>query len=45
MYFVEGVTDYRAGPLYSNLWVIRLEPDGRAKEFTEWWMEQDNPEV
>ena len=25
---------------YSNLWVIRLEEDGRASEFTEWWMEK-----
>ncbi|NEN05511.1 nuclear transport factor 2 family protein [Diaminobutyricibacter tongyongensis] len=38
--FVEGVTEYHAGPTYSNLWVIRLEPDGRASEFTEWWMDQ-----
>ena len=38
--FVEGVTEYHAGAAYSNLWVIRLEPDGRASEFTEWWMDQ-----
>ena len=23
---------------YSNLWVIRLDQDGRCSEFTEWWM-------
>ena len=23
---------------YENLWVVRLAPDGRAREFTEWWM-------
>jgi hypothetical protein len=38
---VEGVTDYHDGPTYSNLWVIRLAADGRAEEFTEWWMEQE----
>ncbi|CAM5441156.1 nuclear transport factor 2 family protein [Leifsonia shinshuensis] len=40
-YFVEGVTDYHDGPTYSNLWVVVLAPDGRAEEFTEWWMEQE----
>lgn len=39
--FVRGTTVYRDGPTtYSNLWVIRLGPDGRATEFTEWWMDQ-----
>ena len=23
----------------SNLWVIRLDHEGRCREFTEWWME------
>jgi hypothetical protein len=41
MHFVEGVTDYRDGAAYSNMWVILLAPDGRAEEFTEWWMEID----
>ena len=38
--FVRGWTDYpgQEPPSYSNLWVIRLEGDGRASEFTEWWM-------
>lgn len=36
--FVRGWTTYREGPNYSNLWIIRLEPDGRCSEFTEWWM-------
>ncbi|WP_348789639.1 nuclear transport factor 2 family protein [Leifsonia sp. NPDC080035] len=40
-YFVEGVTDYADGPTYSNLWVVVLAPDGRAQEFTEWWMDQE----
>ncbi|MGY4542395.1 hypothetical protein ACVWY0_002319 [Arthrobacter sp. UYNi723] len=39
--FVQGFTDYLGdSPSYDNLWVIRLEPDGRASEFTEWFMER-----
>jgi uncharacterized protein (TIGR02246 family) len=43
--FVRGRTDYaatadQAAQTYHNLWVIRLDDDGRAREFTEWWMEQ-----
>jgi hypothetical protein len=35
-----GTTVYHDPPrTYSNLWVIRLDPDGRCREFTEWWME------
>jgi ketosteroid isomerase-like protein len=34
---VQGVTTY-ADETFSNLWVIRLGPDGRCHEFTEWWM-------
>jgi hypothetical protein len=43
---VEGTTTYRDPPrTYSNLWVIRLDPDGRCAEFTEWWMQHpgDHP--
>lgn len=37
--FVQGITHYLNGePVYDNLWVIRLMPDGRASEFTEWFM-------
>jgi hypothetical protein len=38
--FVRGWTTYPTDdpPGYSNLWVIRLEPDGRCSEFIEWWM-------
>jgi ketosteroid isomerase-like protein len=32
-------TDQEPQTDYSNLWIIRLEPDGRCSEFTEWWME------
>jgi hypothetical protein len=43
--FVRGWTHYAATAdeqetEYSNLWVIRLEPDGRCSEFIEWWMER-----
>jgi ketosteroid isomerase-like protein len=42
--FVRGWTRYaataeEAETEYSNLWVIRLDADGRCSEFTEWWME------
>jgi len=37
---ITATTTYAAGEVYSNLWVIRLADDGRATEFTEWWMEQ-----
>lgn len=32
-----GTTMY-SDRAYSNLWVIRFGPDGRAREFTEWYM-------
>ena len=42
---VRGVTRYGpetsgevAGKTYHNVWLVRLTPDGRAREFTEWWM-------
>jgi hypothetical protein len=35
VYFSRDVT-------YSNLWVVKFAPDGRAASFTEWWMEQDD---
>jgi uncharacterized protein (TIGR02246 family) len=36
---IQGTTTY-PDQTYRNLWVIRLEADGRCREFTEWWMEQ-----
>jgi hypothetical protein len=38
--FVRGWTSYADDPPkeYDNLWVIRLAGDGRASEFTEWWV-------
>jgi hypothetical protein len=39
---VQGETTYRTPPRrYSNLWVIRLDANGRCAEFTEWWMEHE----
>ncbi|QAY74745.1 hypothetical protein ET445_16785 [Agromyces protaetiae] len=37
--FIQGRTVYPArGNDYVNLWVLRLADDGRATEFTEWYM-------
>jgi len=35
---VQGTTVYPT-QTFSNLWVIRLDEDGRCREFTEWWMQ------
>jgi SnoaL-like domain len=43
LWLVQGTTDYTDGRTYSNLWVIRPGDGGRAKEFTEWWMDQGSP--
>jgi hypothetical protein len=43
--FVRGWTTYTDDPDYSNLWVIRLEKDGRCSEFTEWWMEVESDQA
>jgi uncharacterized protein (TIGR02246 family) len=41
---VQGTVAYHHPPrVYSNLWVIRLDPDGRCDEFTEWWMQHPGP--
>lgn len=34
--------DYARGPEYRDLWVIRLGPDGRCRDFEEWpfWPEK-----
>lgn len=36
---IEGQTNY-PDKIYSNLWVLRLDNTGRARQFTEWWMDQ-----
>ncbi len=40
---IRGTTAYPE-ETFSNLWVIRLDSDGRCREFTEWWMEQPVPD-
>lgn len=40
---IRCVTGYPEGPkigTYDNLWVLRLAGDGRAAEFTDWWIER-----
>lgn len=38
--FVQAETAYTGGRSYSNLWVIDLADDGRARSFVEWWMDR-----
>ena len=38
---VKGKTLYKDPPLeYANLWLIRLNSEGRAVHFEEWWVEK-----
>jgi ketosteroid isomerase-like protein len=39
MAIIEGETVY-PDRRYSNLWVLRLDHAGQARQFTEWWMDQ-----
>ena len=46
--FVRGWTTYTEHDPpreYGNLWVVRLAEDGRAREYTEWWVlvRRDSP--
>ena len=38
--FIEGRTVYPEFVTYRNLWVVDFAPDGRAKRFVEWYMEE-----
>jgi ketosteroid isomerase-like protein len=38
---IEGETVY-PDRRYSNLWVLRLDHSGQARQFTEWWMDQSH---
>jgi hypothetical protein len=42
LFIIQGQTKYTE-ITFSNLWVVRVAPDGRASEFTEWWMDQAHP--
>jgi uncharacterized protein (TIGR02246 family) len=40
---IRGLTTYTAPPgpgTYENLWLVRLIPEGRATDFTEYWMQR-----
>jgi hypothetical protein len=40
---ITGTTTYRdPARVYSNLWIVRLDAEGRCHEFTEWWMEHSD---
>ncbi|BCY14729.1 SgcJ/EcaC family oxidoreductase [Actinoplanes sp. L3-i22] len=39
---IEGRTVY-PDTEYRNLWVLRLDHTGQARQFTEWWMELPRP--
>jgi ketosteroid isomerase-like protein len=42
---IQGEVAYPSeGHTYSNLWVIRLDTEGRCTEFTEWWMRHPQPD-
>ena len=43
-----GLTPYPAHgnepeEVYSNIWVVRLSPDARARSFAEWWVQRPKP--
>lgn len=45
---VQGITTYPAADgqpeaVFSNIWVVRLAPDGRASSFAEWWVQRPDP--
>ncbi|HET7083064.1 MAG TPA: nuclear transport factor 2 family protein [Candidatus Limnocylindria bacterium] len=46
---IKGLTTYpahddEAEDAYSNIWVVRLAPDGRARSFAEWWVQRPKAE-
>lgn len=46
---IKGLTTYPAHDdepedAYSNIWVVQLAPDGRARSFAEWWVQRPKPE-
>ncbi|MFN2483700.1 MAG: nuclear transport factor 2 family protein [Candidatus Limnocylindria bacterium] len=42
---VYAPTETRPETAYSNIFLVRLTGDGRAREFTEWWMKRrDEPQ-
>jgi ketosteroid isomerase-like protein len=46
---IQGLTTYpahddEAEEAYSNIWVVRLASNGRARSFAEWWIQRPKPE-
>ena len=46
---IKGLTTYPAHDdepeeAYSNIWLVQLAPDGRARSFAEWWVQRPKPE-
>ncbi len=42
---IEATTVYRElARTYSNMWVLRLDNLGQARQFTEWWMKHPQSE-
>lgn len=40
--FIRGWTRYiKQEADFSNLWVVRLDDEGRCEEFIEWWMQDE----
>jgi ketosteroid isomerase-like protein len=40
---MHGTTVYKSAGTFSNIWLIRLNKDGKAKEFREWFVrKRDN---
>jgi len=52
LYVIRGATTYPDGgdvagektEVYSNLWLVTLDSEGRATEFVEYWMEDNTAE-
>jgi hypothetical protein len=43
---IEATTVYREpARTYSNMWVLRLDNLGQARQFTEWWMKHPSPQA
>lgn len=41
---ITGKTNYHDPPVsFRNLWVIRFAEDGRCRDFTEWYIEEEGP--
>ena len=40
---IEATTHY-PDRVFSNLWVLRLDLTGQARQFTEWWMQHPTPD-